>query len=113
MKLYIYYFFNLHAERKKYIKTLKKNNNRYLSTNHNFISAFILTILFSSNLIETKSLNNKINLNVFNNDQMSKNITFPEILPKFSSMNFTDYNIFEHVMLNLKVNRIQAKEVHI
>ncbi len=50
-------------------------------------------------------------MNILNKVEKGRNFTFPLILPKNPLGNFTDYTIFEHLMLNLRMNRMQAKEV--
>jgi hypothetical protein len=75
--------------------------------------AFFFLVFFCFNFSEAKSLNKKFKLNSINNAKIVQNLTFPEKLPKYSMLNFTDYNLFENLMLNLKINRIEAKEVNI
>lgn len=116
----------------------KKNNQQIIFLNNliNPLNNYIVQILsifiiFHSNFTNTKSLlKNKLNIeeklntnflekNLFKSsinldikeELLKKNLTFPKILPKFRWTNITEYSTFEQMMLNLNLNRIQAKEV--
>ena len=76
------------------------------------IIIFLSTIYVFIPKIELKSMNEKNLLHSFDFLDLIKNSTFTEKLSKYQSRNYTDYSTFETIMLNLKLNRLQAKEVN-
>lgn len=102
-------FFNSRLlENNKKLKDFNNNSSMKISLKlfFNCLISFFLLIK-----IETKFLSKKSCLALSDGAIKNRNITFPRILPKYPMANFTDYALFENLMLNLNLDRIQAKEV--
>jgi len=100
---------NFIKERNHLIKIEKKWNYLF---NVFFYLIAVYTLFSDFYICEAKLFfKKKINLNNLNKAEVGKNFSLPQKLPKYPLLNLTDYNIFENLMLNFRVNRIQAKEV--